>query len=70
MSSSPLPDIEPEAATKLKPCPFCGGQAEITEHYQRDAFRLVHRCRIVGPIVLDWTAKEILERTWNTRHSP
>ncbi len=60
----------PDPATELKPCPFCGLSAEITEHFKGGAFRLIHRCQNVGPISLDWTAREILVRNWNTRHSP
>ncbi len=57
-----------EAATELKPCPFCGGQPKIRECYQGDELKLIHRCKVVGPIILDWTAKDILEKAWNTRH--
>lgn len=53
----------------LKPCPFCGGDAEIAMHHSGVMFRLTHRCRVVGQISLDWAGNaERLAAAWNTRH--
>jgi hypothetical protein len=53
----------------LLPCPFCGGKAEITKHFKEDMWRLIHRCSVVDPITLEWTAPETrLSDKWNTRY--
>lgn len=52
----------------LKPCPFCGGDANITKHFKEDIWQLIHRCPVVGYIGLDWTAPaDFLIKRWNTR---
>lgn len=54
---------------ELKPCPFCGGAAQINKHFRDEAYNLVHRCHALGPIVIDWTDRERLVRCWNMRTS-
>jgi hypothetical protein len=52
----------------LKACPFCGKQPEVTAHFKnKTEHRLVHRCTVVGPIVIDWSSKDYLTEKWNTR---
>ena len=36
--------------SKLKPCPFCGGEARITSEYDTDGFGTFHKveCRTCG----------------------
>jgi len=53
---------------QLKPCPFCGGDAEITKHFREEMWSLIHRCKVMGPMKLEWSESEnsIIER-WNTR---
>lgn len=59
---APLPEGE------TLPCPFCGEQPEITKHFKEDAWRLVHRCDVMGALVLDWTEPRRRHvDTWNTR---
>jgi hypothetical protein len=52
----------------MKPCPFCGGDAQISKHFKEDIWQLIHRCPVVGAIVIDWTEPEqrVVDR-WNTR---
>ncbi len=50
-------------------CPFCGELPDITKHFRDEAYKLIHRCPVLGPIVFDWReekAKHI--EHWNTRH--
>lgn len=59
---APLPEGE------TLPCPFCGEQPEIAKHFKEDAWRLVHRCDVMGALVLDWTEPRRRHvDTWNTR---
>ena len=53
---------------ELLPCPFCAGEAKITKHFKYDdLFNLIHRCRLVGPIMIDWRDREQIVANWNTR---
>jgi hypothetical protein len=53
---------------ELKPCPFCGGKAGITKHFKEDMWSLLHRCPVIGPILIDWTVpRSNLVTQWNTR---
>ena len=53
---------------ELKSCPFCGGEeAHITKHFKEDMYNLIHRCKIIGCIKLDWSDKKTLIKAWNTR---
>jgi hypothetical protein len=51
----------------LLPCPFCGGDAEINKHFREDMWSLLHRCRVMGPISIDWTSRESIWKRWNHR---
>ena len=59
-------EIEPE----LKPCPFCGGRADMAEHFRKEmGWSLIHRCNVMGPLVIEYcghTRAKIIAR-WNTR---
>ena len=55
------------AEEKLKPCPFCGELPEISKHFKEEMYHLIHRCKVLGPIVLEWSSKGSLERQWNRR---
>lgn len=60
---------------KLKPCPFCGGEAEICEtfvtgfHCPFFAVRCINRnvCGILGP---SCATEETAIKFWNTRPNP
>jgi len=55
-------------APKLKPCPFCGGDAEVTDTTKvLGVWRLIHRCKAIGPISLERYNEETLTNAWNTR---
>lgn len=54
---------------KLLPCPFCGGEAELYQHYpymQRRVVSAVHckKCRANSGT---WGRKDKAIETWNTR---
>lgn len=51
----------------LKPCPFCGGNAEMTKHFREEIWNLIHRCPVMGALILDWSSKASLVERWNTR---
>lgn len=57
-------DAEREA---LKPCPFCGKRPEIHKHFREDMHSLIHRCKILGPIIFDFGSKDRHIKNWNTR---
>lgn len=50
----------------LKPCPFCGGKAELTESfYQTPVWRVVcHKCEIATFLFL---SPESAAKRWNRR---
>lgn len=52
---------------ELKPCPFCGGIPEVTKHFKHEIFWLVHRCRVMPTIVMDFAEPGYNEAKWNTR---
>jgi len=58
---------------KLKPCPFCGGEADIvsTTYYSGRTYDYVAGCRFKKCLIKPRTEKfEFLEEaitTWNTR---
>ena len=56
---------------KLKPCPFCGGEAEmkIHEHIPR-GFDYTPRCKdssCCGRIMKKWNNEETARYAWNLR---
>jgi hypothetical protein len=62
-----IPEIK-EKSMKPLPCPFCGEQPLISKHYKEEMWNLIHRCKIVGPIAIDWKeAVETLLDRWNMR---
>jgi len=55
--------------TKLKPCPFCGGEAKLVENDYHDysiGCEINSGCVAEGNIDY-WTSKEEVIRLWNTR---
>jgi len=54
----------------LLACPWCGEQPDIHKHFRDPLWQLLHRCRIMGPLHIDWTDKpETLVTRWNHRHA-
>ena len=55
---------------KLKPCPFCGGEAELVEHNEGLVFYFV-RCKnencFAGAADVRHFSKETLVEAWNRR---
>ena len=59
-----------EGEQELKPCPFCGGAAEMTEHFKKVmGWSLIHRCKVMGPLTIDYMgrSKDQVIAQWNTR---
>ena len=59
------------ATTTLKPCPFCGSEAQIKvdKHYP-NGFDYTPRCSVpscAGRLTKKWTDKEIALYAWNRR---
>ena len=55
---------------KLKPCPFCGGEAEIQVDYDRVVFVICKNCKArtyAIPIVAEYCANEVAAEKWNRR---
>jgi hypothetical protein len=54
--------------TELKPCPFCGEAPEINAHFNPVmGHSLIHRCKVLGPITIDWSERARIVEKWNTR---
>lgn len=55
---------------QIKPCPFCGVKPDVIKHFKHDIWSLMHRCKLVGPISIDW-CDDIngISRRWNRRAS-
>lgn len=49
---------------ELKPCPFCGGKADIGEQYDGLYFVICTACLSSSP---SSKSKELVERHWNRR---
>ena len=54
---------------ELLPCPFCGQPAgEIVDATRiLGKWRLIHRCKVLGPVSLDDFERDSLVDRWNTR---
>jgi hypothetical protein len=52
---------------ELLPCPFCGGELEVTKHFKQDLWGGVHRCPAIGVIIFDFTSRESIIKRWNKR---
>jgi hypothetical protein len=59
-------DFKPKC--EFLPCPFCGKSPKIHKHAKAELWQLIHQCKVIGPIFIDWTTKEQLYKTWNTRY--
>ena len=54
--------------SELLPCPFCGGDdVSLTKHFRDDVWNLIHRCRYVAAITVDWSTRARVVERWNTR---
>lgn len=53
---------------KLLPCPFCGGDLEVTKHFKEEIWHGIHRCPVAGPLVFDWRESvQTIADEWNRR---
>ena len=50
---------------KLKPCPFCGGEARLTQYYPGRNYSV--QCSVCGAITLHYTNAVDAARAWNRR---
>ncbi|MDY0250749.1 MAG: hypothetical protein RBR45_11950 [Pseudomonas sp.] len=57
------------ADQKTLPCPFCGEQPEVTKHFKRDEYCLVHRCEYI-PAHIDFSTMAGILKRWNARADP
>ncbi len=48
-------------------CPFCGLKPTVSKHFREDMHQLIHRCKVVGPICIEWTDLQLIEGRWNRR---
>jgi len=53
----------------LKPCPFCGEIPKLSKHYKEERWQMIHRCKVMGPIVIDWNYEDKIIEQWNTRYT-
>lgn len=54
--------------SRILNCPFCGGNPEITDATKMlGVWRLLHRCKIIGPMSLEHYSRQGLVTAWNTR---
>ena len=54
-------------SSELRDCPFCGEIPVITKHFREDMHQMVHRCKVVGPILFDFGDACRHIKAWNTR---
>lgn len=56
-------------APELKPCPFCGERVEMNDYTDKPAcaWVMIHRCKVLGPIKIEYGSGEKLAEVWNTR---
>jgi hypothetical protein len=54
---------------ELLPCPFCGFEVDSLTDATRimGVWRLLHRCKVIGPIAIERVEKDRVILTWNTR---
>ena len=58
---------ELDCTPKLKPCPFCGGEAEITEFVEGYKEDLSVECKSCEMVCLNYHVRDLLVRDWNLR---
>jgi len=53
----------------LKPCPFCGHvpSAILPPAPLMDAYRIVHRCKVIPPFMIEGETEKAVVSKWNTR---
>jgi hypothetical protein len=55
------------ASNALLACPFCGETPELSKYFKEDMYQMIHRCKVMGAICLDWSSAERVAKRWNTR---
>jgi len=55
--------------SEARNCPFCGepGPGPVDATKILGVWRMIHRCKVVGPISLENETREGVLETWNTR---
>ena len=66
---TPAEDVRKDGTPELLPCPFCGeDQGPLVDATRiMGVWRLIHRCRLVGPILIESSDPEYLAKKWITR---
>lgn len=54
-------------ADELLLCPWCAEKPELNKHFREEVWSLLHRCKIMGPIKLEWGDRDDHIARWNTR---
>ena len=55
---------------ELKPCPFCGGEAEMYQYRYNFRYHFKARCNNdcqIRPTTLDYSTEEEAAKVWNRR---
>jgi hypothetical protein len=57
-----------DTQSTLLPCPFCGGEGQISKHHKQEVWSFLHRCPVMGLMTMDWlTSVDAIAKKWNTR---
>ena len=61
-------DRDISCSKALLGCPWCGKKPDIHKHFRDPMWQLLHRCKVMGPLRIDWKdSVEKLVTQWNDR---